>query len=74
VDRDLKLGLTTLDDAKRRQYYDEMQMELGKTLPILPQRGRFAALAHDPRLVLDPKTTLQSPPLYYNVDEWSIRP
>ena len=74
VDRDLKLGLTTLDDAKRRQYYDEMQIELGKTLPILPQRGRFAALAHDPRLILDPKTTLQSPPLYYNVDEWSIRP
>ena len=74
VDRDLKLGIQTVDDAKRRQYYDEMQMELGKTLPILVQRGRFAALAYGPRVVLDPKTTLQSPLLYYNVDEWSLRP
>jgi len=74
VDRDLKLGLTTIDDAKRRQYYDEMQVELGKTLPILPQRGRFAALAHSPRLVLDPKVTLQSPLLYFNVEDWGIQP
>ena len=74
VDRDLKLGIQTVDDAKRRQYYDEMQMELGKTLPLLVQRGRFAALAYGPRVVLDPKTTLQSPLLYYNVNEWSLRP
>jgi peptide/nickel transport system substrate-binding protein len=74
VDRDLKLGLTSLDDAKRRGYYNEMQMELGKTLPILPQRTRFSALAYDRRLVLDPKTTLQSPLLYFNVQDWSLQP
>ena len=74
VDRDLKLGLQTLDDAKRRQYYDEMQMELGKTLPILVQRGRFAGLAYGPRLVLNPKTTLQSPLLYFNVNDWILKP
>jgi peptide/nickel transport system substrate-binding protein len=74
VDRDLKLGLTTLDDAKRRAYYNEMQVELGKTLPILPQRGRFSAMGYNPRLVLDPKTTLQSPFLYYNVEDWTIKP
>jgi len=74
VDRDLKLGLTTVDDAKRRTYYDQMQMELGRTLPILPQRGRFAGLAHSERLVLDPKTTLQSPLLYYNVENWTLTP
>jgi len=51
VDRDLKLGLTTLDDAKRRAYYNEMQDELGKTLPILPQRTRFSAMAFDARLI-----------------------
>ena len=74
VDRDLKLGLTTTNDAQRRKYYDEMQVELGKTLPILPQRGRFSALAYSPRLVLDPKNTLQSPLLYFNVEDWTVKP
>jgi peptide/nickel transport system substrate-binding protein len=74
VDRDLKLGLTTLDDAKRRAYYNEMQDELGKTLPILPQRTRFSAMAYDARLILDPKRTLQSPLLFYNIDEWDLSP
>jgi peptide/nickel transport system substrate-binding protein len=74
VDRDLRLGLVTLDDAKRRAYYDQMQVELAKTLPILPQVGRFAATAYSPRLHLDPKTTLQSPLMYYNVDEWTLSP
>jgi peptide/nickel transport system substrate-binding protein len=74
VDRDLKLGLTTLNDAKRREYYDQMQVELSKTLPILPQRGRFSALAYASRLVLNPKTTLQSPLLYFNVEDWALTP
>jgi peptide/nickel transport system substrate-binding protein len=74
VDRDLKLGLATLDDAKRRAYYDEMQVELAKTLPILPLFGRFAALAHAERVHLDPKTTLQAPLLYFNVEDWTIGP
>jgi ABC-type transport system substrate-binding protein len=70
VDRDLRLGLVTLDDAKRRQYYDEMQAELARTVPIMPQVGRFAAMAYAPRLYFDPKTTLQSPLGYYNVEDW----
>lgn len=74
VDRDLQLGRKTLDQAKRRAYYDQMQMELGKTLPILTQRGRFAALAHSQRLVLDPKTTMQDPFLYFNVEDWTLKP
>jgi peptide/nickel transport system substrate-binding protein len=74
VDRDLKLGLTTIDDAKRRIYYDEMQAELAKTLPLLPQHGRFAAMAYAPRLYLDPAKTLQSPLCYYNVEDWTITP
>jgi peptide/nickel transport system substrate-binding protein len=72
VDRDLRLGLVTLDDAKRRQYYNEMQVELAKTVPIMPQVGRFAATAYAPRLYLDPKTTLQSPLGYYNVEDWTL--
>jgi peptide/nickel transport system substrate-binding protein len=74
VDRDLRLGLTTLDDAKRRMYYDQMQIELGKTFPIIPQFGRFAATAYASRLHFDPKTTLQSPLMYYNVEDWTLSP
>lgn len=74
VDRDLRLGLTTLNDAKRRRYYDQMQVELAKTFPILPQFGRFAATAYSKRLYLDPKTTLQSPLMFYNVEDWTLRP
>jgi peptide/nickel transport system substrate-binding protein len=74
VDRDLKLGLTTLDDAKRRQYYDQMQLELSKTLPIMPQHGRFAAMGYNARVYFDPKTTLQSPLVYYNVQDWTMKP
>jgi peptide/nickel transport system substrate-binding protein len=74
VDHDLRKGLVTIDDAKRRTYYNEMQVELAKTLPILPQIGRFAATAYSPRLYLDPKTTLQSPLIYYNVENWTLRP
>jgi peptide/nickel transport system substrate-binding protein len=74
VDRDLHLGLITLNDAKRRTYYDDMQVELAKTIPIMPQVGRFAAMAYAPRLYLDPKTTLQSPLGYYNVNEWTLSP
>jgi peptide/nickel transport system substrate-binding protein len=74
VDRDLKLGLTTIDDAKRRAYYNEMQVELARTLPIIPQFTRFAAAAYSPRLYLDPKTTLQSPLMFYNVEDWVLSP
>jgi peptide/nickel transport system substrate-binding protein len=72
VDRDLRLGLVTLDDAKRRAIYDDMQVELMKTIPIMPQVGRFAATAYSPRLYFDPKVTLQSPLGYYNVEDWKF--
>jgi peptide/nickel transport system substrate-binding protein len=74
VDRDLKLGLTTLDDAKRRKIYDEIQAELTRTLPVLPQYGRFAAQGHSARLHFVPGKTLQSPLLFYNVEDWTLDP
>jgi peptide/nickel transport system substrate-binding protein len=74
VDRDLKLGLVTLDDAKRRGYYDEVQAILTKTLPVLPLTGRFAALGHSRRLHLVPNATLQNPYLYFNVEDWTLDP
>ena len=72
VDRDLTSGLRTLDDAGRRVYYDEMQARLARTLPMLWQYTRFAATAYSSRLKLDPKTSLQSPLLWYNVFDWKL--
>lgn len=72
VDRDLKLGLQTIDPAKRKVYYDDMQRELARTLPILYQYGRFASLGRDSRLHLPPRATLQSPLLFFNVEDWTL--
>ncbi|MGP6189791.1 MAG: ABC transporter substrate-binding protein [Vulcanimicrobiaceae bacterium] len=72
VDRDLTLGLRTLDYAGRRVYYNQMQAQLARTLPMLWQYSRFAATAYSPRLELDPKATLQSPLLWYNVFDWKL--
>jgi peptide/nickel transport system substrate-binding protein len=73
-DKLLKDGLTTLDDAKRQKIYYAMQREIADQVPVLYQYGRFAGLAHSKRLHLDPKTTLQSPLLYYNIEDWTLDP
>jgi len=72
VDHDLIAGLRELDYAKRRKYYDQMQAQLAETLPMLWQYGRYAATAYDRRLLLDPKVTLQSPLIWYNVQDWEL--
>jgi peptide/nickel transport system substrate-binding protein len=74
VDHDLLMGLKTLDFRKRRAYYDQMQLVLSETLPMLYQYTRFAASAYSPRLELDPRTTLQAPLIWYNVFDWKLDP
>jgi peptide/nickel transport system substrate-binding protein len=70
LDRLLKAGLTELDDAKRRTIYNAMQREIAEKVPIFYQWGRFAGTAYSARLALDPKTTLQQPLMYYNIEDW----
>jgi ABC-type transport system substrate-binding protein len=72
VDHDLLAGVRELDYAKRRALYDQMQMRLAETLPMLWQYGRYAGTAYAARLVLDPKVTLQSPLIWYNVQDWTF--
>jgi peptide/nickel transport system substrate-binding protein len=72
VDHDLLAGVRELDYAKRRALYDQMQMRLAETLPMLWQYGRYAGTAYSARLALDPKTTLQSPLIWYNVQDWTF--
>lgn len=74
IDRELKAGIVELDDAKRQKIYRALQREIALQVPIFWQFGRFAGLAHSTRLNLDPKTTLQSPLLYYNVEDWTVTP
>jgi peptide/nickel transport system substrate-binding protein len=70
LDRLMKAGLTELDDGKRRAIYNEMQREIADKVPMLYQWTRFAGTAYSAHLVLDPKTTLQQPLLYYNIEDW----
>jgi ABC-type transport system substrate-binding protein len=72
MDRLLKAGLVELDDAKRRAIYHRVQEIIADQIPIFFQYGRFASLARAKRLQLDPKTTLQSPLMYYNVEDWTL--
>jgi peptide/nickel transport system substrate-binding protein len=74
VDRDLREGIRTVDYAKRKAIYDDMQARLAETLPMLWLDGAFAAAAHSPRLHLDPKVTLQSPLMFYNIADWTLGP
>jgi peptide/nickel transport system substrate-binding protein len=72
VDRALIDGVRELDYRKRRAIYDVMQARLAQTLPMLFLYGRFSAIAYGPRLHIDPKTTLQAPLLWYNVQDWQL--
>ncbi len=72
MDRLLKAGLVELDDAKRRAIYNRVQEIIADQIPIIFQYGRFASLARAKRLQMDPKTTLQSPLMYYNVEDWTL--
>jgi len=74
LDRELQAGRTELDDTKRRAIYVAVQREIADQVPVFYLFGRFAGLAHSARLRLDPKTTLQTPLLYYNVEDWTVSP
>jgi peptide/nickel transport system substrate-binding protein len=72
MDRLLQRGLLELNDTKRRAIYNEMQRIIADQIPIIYQYGRFSSVAYAARLQLDPKTTLQSPLMYYNVEDWTL--
>ena len=74
LDALMKQGLVELDDKKRIEINYAIQREVADQVPLFYQYGRFAGIAHSKRLRLDPKTTLQSPLLYYNVEDWTIAP
>ncbi|MGH7708768.1 MAG: ABC transporter substrate-binding protein [Vulcanimicrobiaceae bacterium] len=74
VDRDLVMGLRTIDPAKRRVYYNQMQEVTAETLPMLPEITRFSASAFNKRLDIQPKVALPYPFIWYNVFDWTLTP
>lgn len=74
VDRVLTLGKRELNFEKRRGYYNIMQERLAEELPMLWDVTRFSSTGYSDRLKLDPKTTLQSPLIWYNVFDWELGP
>jgi peptide/nickel transport system substrate-binding protein len=74
LDGYLARGLRELDPVRRRAIYDKMQARLAVTLPMLWEIVPNSGLAHSRRLRLDPATTLPFPFLWYNVQDWQLRP
>ena len=74
VDRDLRARARDASTTRSAvRYYDEMQVELAKTLPILPQVGRFAATGVLRRACTSIRRRRCSRrSLYYNVEDWKL--
>lgn len=72
VDRDLVLGLRTLDPARRRVYYDQMQQVVSETLPCLFAWDAYFRVAYSPRLSIDRKTILPDLNFWWNVWDWRL--
>ncbi|HEV3155891.1 MAG TPA: ABC transporter substrate-binding protein [Candidatus Baltobacteraceae bacterium] len=74
VDRALRLGLTTLDPAKRRLAYNRVQEVTAQTLPVLWGYDEFYRAAYSSRLQLHPESALPDLSLWYDVYDWSLSP
>ncbi len=73
VDRDLEAGLVTLDPARRKQYYDDMQVRTARDVPELFATNEFALTAYRDRVhVTGP--ILPGLYLFSNVAKWRLDP
>ena len=72
VDRDVRLGLTTISNAKRKPYYDDMQRAVAEDVPVLFYEFQFYRAAISRRVRLDYARAL--PDLYFfrNVSDWTL--
>jgi peptide/nickel transport system substrate-binding protein len=74
ADRLMQAGIRELSVPKRRLIYDRLQQRLAQTLPMLWDVNANGRVAYSSRLVLDPKTTLPFPLIWYNVADWTLSP
>jgi peptide/nickel transport system substrate-binding protein len=72
--RDLVLGLQTLDYAKRRKLYDEVQRRVAEDVPVLYSGFRYYEDAISPRVHFDLKKALPDQSFFRNVQHWKLGP
>ncbi|MBV8601458.1 MAG: ABC transporter substrate-binding protein [Candidatus Eremiobacteraeota bacterium] len=72
MDRVLRLGLVTVDKAKRRPYYDAMQRIVAEDVPILYYEWPYYRCAIAPRVRFDFARALPGIYLFRNVTTWTL--
>jgi len=73
MDRDLRLGLSTLDPAKRKAYYDDMQRLIAEDAPVLYFEFPYSRAAISPRVHFDFEHALPDQYLFLNVASWTLQ-
>jgi ABC-type transport system substrate-binding protein len=73
VDRDLEQGLVTLDPARRKQFYDDMQVRTARDVPMLFGTNEFAITAYGDRVHIT-GPILPGLYLFTNVAHWRLDP
>jgi peptide/nickel transport system substrate-binding protein len=73
VDRDLEAGLVTLDPARRKQFYDDMQVRTARDVPVLFATNEFAITAYRDRVHIT-GPILPGLYLFTNVAHWRLDP
>ncbi len=74
VDRDLRAGLKTFDEARRRALYDDYQRVISATLPVLWGYDETFSAAYSPRVRIDRRKALPDLFFWWNVYDWSLTP
>jgi peptide/nickel transport system substrate-binding protein len=72
MDRDLRLGLKTLDPVKRKAYYDDMQRLVAEDVPVLFYEFPYSRVAISPRVQFDFAHALPDQYLFLNVNRWKL--
>ncbi|MGH7329825.1 MAG: ABC transporter substrate-binding protein, partial [Polyangiaceae bacterium] len=72
--RDLVQGLQTLDYAKRRVIYDDVQRRVAEDVPILYSGFRYYEDAISPRVHFDIKKALPDASFFRDVQHWTLGP
>jgi len=72
MDRDVHLGLASIDPAKRKAYYDDMQRLVADDVPVLYLEFPYSRAAISPRVQFDFEHALPDQYLFLNVSRWKL--
>jgi peptide/nickel transport system substrate-binding protein len=74
VDRDVSLGLQTLDYKRRRAYYDSMQRITAEDLPVLFGYTPYSRTILNPRVHISVQRILPDQYLFRDIFAWRLGP